>query len=106
MSTKKGFSKFETMTPTLRLPPARPRASKLGLYLSSSTAFTTRARTPLLTAHVLFSTRETVEGETRACRATCSWVIAIRNPAQSNFCLLYTSDAADDKRGVEHAGRR
>ena len=62
---------FETMTPMLRLlPPARLRAWRFGLYLSSSMAFRTRARVVFLTRPVLLSTRETVAVETRARRAT------------------------------------
>src|SRR5580765_8454626 len=88
MSRKKGFSKFETMTPTLRLPAARPRASRLGLYLSSSTTFITRTRRALPTPPLLFSTRETVAVDTRARCATCSWVIAICNPARRLLTVL------------------
>src|SRR4030095_1111956 len=88
MSRKKGFSKFETMTPTLRLPAARPRASRLGSYLSSSTAFNTRTRRALPTPPLLFSTRETVAVDPPARCATCSWVMAIRNPARRLLTVL------------------
>jgi len=55
---------FETMTPMLRLlPPARLRAWRFGLYLSSSTAFRTRARVVFLTRPALLRTRETVAVE-------------------------------------------
>src|ERR1035438_2741844 len=105
MSIKKGSSRFETMTPMLRLlPAARARACELGLYLSSSMAFITRPRAALLTTALLFSTRETVAGETDARRATCSRVIAIRNPAQSSL----TSTAVRSHCVVrnQRAGRR
>ncbi len=71
MSRKNGFSMFETITPMLRLlPPARLRAWRFGLYLSSSITFSTRARVVLLTSPVLLSTRDTVAVDTRARRAT------------------------------------
>src|SRR5580704_2954561 len=61
------------ITPRVRfLPPARFRAWRLGWYLSSSMAFSTRARVEFFTTLALFNTRETVAVETFARRATCS----------------------------------
>src|SRR5690242_12507842 len=73
MSKKNGFSKLETITPTVRLlPPARLRAWRLGWYFNSRIAFITRARVLVLTTLALFKTRDTVAVETFARRATSS----------------------------------
>src|SRR5580658_2826866 len=73
MSKKNGFSMLEAITPRLRLlPPARFRAWRLGWYLSSSMAFSTRARVEVFTTLALLSTRDTVAVDTFARRATCS----------------------------------
>src|SRR5436305_7114470 len=77
MSKKNGFSRLETITPSvLLLPPARLRACRFGWYFSSSIALTTRARVELFTTPALLRTRETVAVDTFARRATCSRFIA------------------------------
>jgi hypothetical protein len=58
------------------LPARQTAACKLGLYFSSSMAFTTRARAVFFTSAALLSTRETVAVETLARRATCSKFMA------------------------------
>src|SRR5436305_8375744 len=74
---------LETIMPKVRLfPPARLRACRFGWYLSSSMAFTTRARVEVLTTLALFNTRETVAVDTFARRATCSRFIS--NIVQAN----------------------
>src|SRR5579863_5181539 len=95
MSKKNGFSILEAITPMVRLlPPARLRAWRLGWYLSSSMAFTTRARVELLTTLALFNTRDTVAVETLARRATCSRFIEMH--------LLYPLFRGTDHRCCTH----
>src|ERR1039457_5386778 len=86
MSKKNGFSRFEAMTPIVRLlPPAKLRAWRFGWCFRSSMALRTRARVDFSTNLVLFTTRETVAVETPACRATCLrfMPVPLLDPAQS-----------------------
>src|SRR5271155_5327239 len=102
MSKKNGFSMLEAITPKVRLlPPARFRAWRLGWYLSSSIAFSTRARVEVFTTLALFSTRDTVAVDTFARRATCS-----RFMSESLFYPSRNPDqAVSAYRGVRHKPR-
>src|SRR5271168_3181435 len=82
MSRKNGFSRLDTISPMVRLCPARALACRFGEYFNSSAAFRTLVRVALRTTPILLRTRDTVAVETPARRATSSRFI--------NYILLQT----------------